>query len=285
MEKGSIKDKRKGRIILFAFGLLIMLVAFISSLINDGANYITVIMGLFVIMIGYSLIIEIFPQLGGTNKKIDNPSINDLKKKGNNNVNTSSRNTPRTEEQLKEDKYRELLRSHTFNHPIYGKMNMDLDYFDYVLREYRAANIILENKETLFSLAVRMSNEVDLDEFIQNDDIKNKVLSDYNKLMNENGEKLRKHLINSEYEQAWDWVSGLDNEDNIYYTGNKTKEEFKKVMEDNFKFISGSVSIDKNYNIIFLSLWSEIDEIYVWLATNVKDGKIDYEKITIDFSH
>ena len=248
MKKGSIKDKRKGRIILFAFGLLIMLVAFISSLINDGANYITVIMGLFVIMIGYSLIIEIFPQLGGTNKKIDNPSINDLKKKGNNNVNTSSRNTPRTEEQLKEDKYRELLRSHTFNHPIYGKMNMDLDYFDYVLREYRAANIILENKETLFSLAVRMSNEVNLDEFIQNDDIKNKVLSDYNKLMSENGEKLRKHLINSEYEQAWDWVSGLDNEDNIYYTGNKTKEEFKKVMEDNFKFISGSVSIDKNYS-------------------------------------
>ena len=50
-------------------------------------------------------------------------------------------------------------------------------------------------------------------------------------------------------------------------------------------FIVQMILFMQNYNIIFLSLWSEIDEIYVWLATNVKDGKIDYEKITIDFSH
>lgn len=191
---------------------------------------------------------------------------------------------PHTEEEIKINSYRELAKNHPFSHPIYGNIDVDIDMY-FIQGDYTHSDVLLKNKKTGFELEIGVGKEINLNEFLQNDEIKKRILNKYAAFIKENGEKLRKYLIDTEYQQAWDWVSGLDNEDNIYYTGNKTKEEFKKVMENNFELKSHRINIDAYYNIDSIMLWSEIDKIYVQLIAKIKNGKVDYNSIMIDFDY
>ena len=271
MAKGSKKNDRRDRIIVFSFMVALFTYLLIASLIKEGFGFFTIFSLVFLLLGAYVLITEIFPQLGGSNKKFNNPSIEDLNKVD------KGFDKPLTEEEIAYRRYNEMAKNNSFVHPVYGEISVSVDG----IWKYSGPSLCFDIKQEGVEVIVNLEKDANLDEFIQNVEIKNKIIDVYHKLVDENKNKLREYLIDNEYKNIWEWITEapFDTEDSVYYTGNKTMEEFKKALIENFELELFSISVNNNYEVDYLFFSSYVQELAVELGVKIVDGKVDYGTI------
>lgn len=261
------KKEKKTKISSYLLILFLCIFFFVGIIIFNGIEGnigSLVIFGIGIVGTMWGLYHEIY----GTKKKVDNPAVADLYNK--------SGSEPQTPQEI----YSIMAKNNSFLHPTYGRVELQLEG----LWEHSGADFLFVYDKLEYDLRIDLDSKINIEEFIQNAEIKIKIIDEFDRIMKENREKLRSYFIEKQYENAWDWLTGssYDKEDSVYYTGNKTKEEFKKALYNNMEFHSYTVSIDSNYEIEGIVLNSSIGALFTEIDVDIKNGEVDYN--TIDMS-
>ena len=164
-----------------------------------------------------------------------------------------------------------------FNHSKYG----NFEYYMCELTEEDESteiflyymNETLKNKE----LIIDFFNIKEANDFLKNDEIKNKVLDKCYDYFQKYSTKAKKMFVESKIDILIKWI-GNEDESSPFCT--KNKDDFKKAVLNYEKYYLYHVKLDSNYNIISATFTINVDNVHFDIYYNPETGKMSYDIIS-----
>ena len=178
------------------------------------------------------------------------------------------------------------IQNYPFKHEIYGDVNASI-YEE--ADEYEGASVLFHSQDKSLSIVVGLPKNIDPRTFLENDNFKKQVLNYYYEFISNNLDVCKKHFVEKESDTIYDWITDdtPDIESNEFYTKNKTKPEFKRVLLEKMTLDVDKIIVDDNCKITFIEFSPSLNKyryvLTLYLSFDVKNGKADLDSMFTDY--
>ena len=178
------------------------------------------------------------------------------------------------------------IQNYPFKHEIYGDINASLYEEE---DKYDGASVLFYSQDKSLSIVVGLPKNTEPRGFLENDNLKKQVLNYYYEFISNNLDVCKKHFVEKESDTIYDWITddNPDIESNEFYTKNKTKLEFKRVLLEKMTLDVDKIIVDDNCKITFIEFSPSLNKyryvLTLYLSFEVKNGKVDLDSMFTDY--